>query len=49
MLPPQVNRLAAIRRFGDNEHVRLHSNNRSQPRQNRCVIICDEYSNFVSE
>ena len=49
MVSSEVNRLAAIRRFGDNEHVRLHSDNRSQARQNRCVIICDEYSNFVSE
>ena len=48
MFLPKVNGLAAIHRFGDNEHVRLHSNNRSQARQNSCVVICDEYPNLVS-
>jgi hypothetical protein len=42
MLPPQVNCLAAIRSFSDNDHVSLHADDRSQSCYNRHMIVRDE-------
>src|SRR6266481_401316 len=47
MLPPKLNCLNAVGRLGDDNHVRLQANHRSQSRQDRGMVIRDQHADLV--